>query len=119
MMENRSLVITRLASLNPGIAPLWAHLPQGPGAETTVETPAGFAGYIFPDIGGGFYHYNGSLTTPPCSEGVQWYIRKTPTRFSRDQIATFTAVYDHNNRPAQSLNERTLYIDENPTVIIH
>jgi carbonic anhydrase len=37
------------------------------------------------------------------SEGVKWYVRKTPTSFSKDQIAAFTTVYDHNNRPVQAL----------------
>jgi carbonic anhydrase len=103
---------------NPGIAPLWAQLPEAPGTETTVQIPAGFADYIFPDVGTGFYHYVGSLTTPPCSESVKWYVRKTRTQLSKDQIAAFTAVYDHNNRPVRALNERTVYLDENPTVII-
>jgi carbonic anhydrase len=104
---------------NSGITPLWAHLPEGPGAETTVEVPAGFADHIFPEAGSGFYHYVGSLTTPPCSEGVQWFVRKTPTSLSTEQIAEFTTVYDHNNRPVQALNERALYLDENPTVTIN
>ncbi len=104
---------------NPGITPLWAHLPKGPGAETTVEISAGFAEHLFPEAGSGFYHYDGSLTTPPCSEGVKWYVRKTPTQLSKDQIAEFTAVYDHNNRPLQVLGERALYLDENPTVTIN
>jgi carbonic anhydrase len=104
---------------NPAITPLWAQLPEAVGTETTVQIPAGFADYIFPDVGTGFYHYGGSLTTPPCSEGVTWYVRKTFTTLSKEQIAAFTAVYDHNNRPVQALNERTLYLDENPTVNIH
>ncbi len=104
---------------NPGITPLWAHLPQGPGTETTIEIPPGFADFIFPDVGTGFYHYGGSLTTPPCSEGVKWYVRKTPTSLSKDQIAAFTAIYDHNNRTVRALNARTVYLDENPTVTIH
>jgi len=104
---------------NPGIAPLWAQLPEAPGTETTVQIPAGFADYIFPDVGTGFYHYVGSLTTPPCSESVKWYVRKTRTQLSKDQIAAFTAVYNHNNRPVRGLNERTVYLDENPTVIVH
>ncbi len=49
---------------------------------------------------------------PPCSEGVKWYIRKTPTQLSKAQIEAFTAVYDHNNRPVQALNDRTLYLEE-------
>ncbi len=104
---------------NPGIAPLWAQLPEGRGTEATVRVPAEFADRIFSGDATGVYQYSGSLTTPPCSEGVQWYIRRTPTQFSKDQIATFTAVYDHNNRPVQALNERSLYLDENPTLIIH
>ena len=104
---------------NPGITPLWAHLPHGPGTETTIEIPAGFANHIFPEAGSGFFHYDGSLTTPPCSESVKWYVRKTPTQLSKDQIAAFTAVYDHNNRPLQALGNRALYLDENPTVTIN
>jgi carbonic anhydrase len=103
---------------NPGIAPLWAQLPEGPGTEKSVQIPAGFADYIFPDVGSGFYHYDGSLTTPPCSEGVKWYVKKTPTELSNAQIGAFTSIYNHNNRPVQTLNERTLYLDENPSVII-
>jgi carbonic anhydrase len=104
---------------NSGITPLWAHLPEGPGAETTVEVPAGFADHIFPEAGSGFYHYVGSLTTPPCSEGVQWYVRIRPTPLSREQIAAFKAHYDHNKRPVQVLNERSLHVDENPTVRVY
>ncbi len=111
-------VLIEEGAANPGIAPLWAQLAAAPGSETTVRIPAEFADHIFPDDAVGAYHYRGSLTTPPCSQGVNWYIRKTPTQFSQEQIAEFTAVYDHNNRPVQALNTRTLYLDENPTVTI-
>jgi carbonic anhydrase len=50
---------------------------------------------------------------------VKWYVRKTPTPLSKDQIAAFTATYDHNDRPVQARNDRTLYMDENPAVTIH
>ena len=70
-------------------------------------------------VGSGPYHCDSSLTTPPCSEGVKWYVRKMPTQLSMDQIAAFTAIYDHNNRPVQTLNERTLYRDDNPNVSVH
>ena len=103
---------------NPGIEPLWANLSAGAGTEVAIEVPAEFAEHVFPNVGSGFYHYDGSLTTPPCSEGVNWYVRRTPTQLSKEQIAAFTAVYDHNNRPVQALNDRTLYVDENPSVVI-
>jgi carbonic anhydrase len=111
-------VLIKEGAENQGIAPLWAHLPEGPGAETTVQIPAVFAQQVLPDVGSGFYHYDGSLTTPPCSEGVKWYVRLTPTEFSESQIAAFTAEYDHNNRPVQALNERTLYKDASPSVTV-
>ncbi len=111
-------VLLEEGAANPGIAPLWAQLPHAAGTETTVEIPAGFAAHIFPRVGTGFYHYDGSLTTPPCSEGVKWYVRKMRTQLSTDQIAAFTAVYDHNNRPVQALNERTLYRDDKPKVTV-
>ena len=72
-----------------------------------------------PDVDAtGICHCDGSLTTP-CSEGVKRYVRKTPTQLLKNQIAAFTAIYDNNSRPVQALNESTLYLDENPTVIIH
>jgi carbonic anhydrase len=112
-------VLVEEGAPNPGVAPLWAQLAEVPGTETTVELRAEFAEPVFPDVGSGFYHYVGSLTTPPCSEGVLWYVRKTFTTLSKEQIAEFTAVYNHNNRPVQARNDRALYLDENPTVNIH
>lgn len=48
-----------------------------------------------------YYHYVGSLTTPPCTEGVQWYILKAPMTASKVQILDMRAYYDHNYRPVQ------------------
>ena len=104
---------------NPGMEPLWKQLGNDPGTATSVQIPADFADHIFSGGASAVYHYDGSLTTPPCSEGVKWYIRKTPAQLSKEQIAAFKAVYDHNNRPVQALNKRTLYLDENPSLNIH
>lgn len=111
-------VLVEEGAPNPGIAPLWAQLREAPGTETTVEIGDEFAEPVFPNVSSGAYHYVGSLTTPPCSEGVQWYVRRTFTSLSKEQIAEFTAVYDHNNRPVQQLYDRTLYRDDNPNVTI-
>ncbi|MCZ6712124.1 MAG: carbonic anhydrase family protein, partial [Gammaproteobacteria bacterium] len=104
---------------NSVIAPITEQLTHLTDNAATVEIPAGLADAIFPSGSSGFYHYDGSLTTPPCSEGLKWYVSKTPTLLSKDQIAAFTAIYDHNNRPVQPLNARTLYRDENPIVTVH
>jgi len=104
---------------NAGIAPLLAQVAQAPGTAATIRMPVDFAEHVFTGGVTGIYHYSGSLTTPPCSEGVNWYIRQTPTELSKEQIAEFTEVYDHNNRPVQALNERTLYLDENPSLTVY
>ena len=57
-----------------------------------------------------YYSYMGSLTTPPCTEGVQWLVMKTPVEISRDQVAHFTALYPMNARPLQAQNDRLIKI---------
>jgi carbonic anhydrase len=52
------------------------------------------------------YHYTGSLTTPPCTEGVQWFVLNTPVEVSKGQILQFRSAYSRNNRPLQPLNGR-------------
>ena len=111
-------VMIKEGAPNPSIAPLWAQLAEAPGTEATLRIPAEFGEHLFTGEASGVYHYDGSLTTPPCSEGVKWYIRNTPTQLSKQQIAAFTAVYDHNNRPVQVLNNRTLYLDKEPNLTI-
>lgn len=55
-----------------------------------------------------FYRYAGSLTTPPCSEGVVWNVMKTPVEVSADQLQALTERYAGNNRPVQSLDTRAV-----------
>jgi len=55
-----------------------------------------------------YYHYSGSLTTPPCSEGVAWFVMKTPIEVSATQVEQCTAAMHHNARPAQSLHDRVV-----------
>ncbi len=55
-----------------------------------------------------YFHYVGSLTTPPCSENVQWYLLKQPAQASKDQIEAFRKYYVDNERPVQELHDRTI-----------
>lgn len=57
------------------------------------------------------YHYSGSLTTPPCTENVEWFVLKTHVPASAQQIAKFRKYYQGNNRPLQPLNDRELVVD--------
>ena len=55
-----------------------------------------------------YYHFEGSLTTPPCTEGVTWIILKEPVEIAKSQLDKFTTLLKthHNNRPIQPINDR-------------
>ncbi len=55
-----------------------------------------------------FYHFKGSLTTPPCSEGVNWFVLKDAINVSADQVKAFVATVGQNARPVQALNKRSV-----------
>ncbi len=57
-----------------------------------------------------FYLYSGSLTTPPCTEGVNWYVLKNPIQLSQNQITAFEAFYSDNARHHQALNGRSVLL---------
>jgi carbonic anhydrase len=57
-----------------------------------------------------YYAYMGSLTTPPCSEGVHWQILKQPVEISKGQLAAFRKLYRMNARPVQPLNGREVEV---------
>lgn len=55
-----------------------------------------------------YYHYLGSLTTPPLTENVEWYVMANPVEVSAEQIAAFNEYYEGNNREVQPLGERSV-----------
>jgi len=59
-----------------------------------------------------FYHYMGSLTTPPCAEGVHWYVAKNHAPVTSDAIKAFKSKFsEDDNRPTQPLNGRTVVLN--------
>ena len=66
-----------------------------------------------------YFHYIGSLTTPPCSEDVQWYLLKTPVEASKEQIAAFRKYYVDNERPVQELFDRSIEANVITSYSIH
>ncbi|MCA8277895.1 carbonic anhydrase family protein [Burkholderia sp. AU30280] len=66
------------------------------------------AARLMPDDLDSYYHYLGSLTTPPLTENVEWYVLQEPVELSQADIAAFTQHYSHNARATQPLNGRPL-----------
>jgi len=57
-----------------------------------------------------YYYYNGSLTTPPCTQIVSWYVLKEPMEASKEQIEKFSKILDQNYRPVMPLNGRKVVL---------
>jgi carbonic anhydrase len=92
---------------NESLAQAWAHMPEQAGDRHSLSPNVAAEGILPSERA--YYRYNGSLTTPPCSEGVRWFVMKEPVTASKAQIAQFTEVMPHpNNRPVRPLNARTI-----------
>jgi carbonic anhydrase len=90
---------------NQSIAKAWSHMPGKAGDKRNLPSAVSAEG-ILPS-NRDYYRFNGSLTTPPCSEGVWWLVMKEPVTASKEQIDKFSQVMGHpNNRPLQPLNAR-------------
>lgn len=84
--------------------PFMSTLPTTKGQ--TVKTPTTYTVKdVFP-ASLGHYQYDGSLTTPPCSKGVNWIVLRQTMTASAAQITQFKTIMKQNNRPVQSLNGR-------------
>jgi len=55
-----------------------------------------------------YFHFMGSLTTPPCTEGVKWFVLKQSATVSARQLSALTSIYRHTNRPVQMTNGRSV-----------
>lgn len=108
-------VLLKAGKANPTIRQLWEHMPK---IESKVLTDFSHqeeeipgveidpAGLLPDDVA--YYTYMGSVTAPPCTEGVRWYVLKTPMDISTKQIEAFAKLYPHDVRPLQSLNGRVV-----------
>ena len=96
---------------NAAYAPIWEQLPAEAGAHSSLAALTLDVDALLPERRS-VLRYTGSLTTPPCSEGVRWLVLSEPVELSPEQIAAFSALYDHNNRPTQPLHGRSLVLEE-------
>lgn len=103
-------VLINAGSHNQAFDPVWAELPDEVGEEIHLEDVQINVDDLLPsDLG--TYRYRGSLTTPPCSESVSWFVAVDPIELSAEQIGQFTAIISGNNRPTQDLGGRDLQVD--------
>jgi carbonic anhydrase len=92
---------------NPLINQVWTYMPLDAG--DAVRMPEGLVdmNQLLPQDQR-YYQFLGSLTTPPCTEGVLWLVLKRPMTLSREQLKLFGQLYPNNARPLQPVNGRPI-----------
>ena len=103
-------VLIDVGRINTAFASFWHYLPSASGESKQIKEIILNASNLLPSTKH-TYRYTGSLTTPPCSEGVKWFVLTTPVEMSQSQIAAFKTILFGNNRPVQPLNDRELLVD--------
>jgi carbonic anhydrase len=93
------------AAPNPLIDKVWTYMPLDAGDRVRMPRELLNMNELLPSDQR-YYQFMGSLTTPPCSEGVLWMVLKQPMTISRNQLRLFTQLYPLNARPVQPLNGR-------------
>ena len=90
---------------NKALEKAWAQMPKKEGDKLILSS--GISPREILPRHRDYYRFNGSLTTPPCSEGVRWLVMKHPISASKEQIEEFAHLMHHpNNRPVQPVNAR-------------
>lgn len=92
---------------NATLDEFWNQMPLAAGETVTLSDAVNVKDLL--PYNRSYYRFSGSLTTPPCSEGVTWLVIKEPVTVSEEQLARFTqAVGPISNRPVQPLNARVV-----------
>lgn len=102
-------VLLQPGAPNAALDTLLAHLPARAGETLTVDAPEVDLATLLP-AQRRYYDFEGSLTTPPCSEGVHWMVLAQPLTLSPDSIRAFRRLYPANARPVQPINGRTVRV---------
>jgi len=99
-------VLFKEGAHNEELDAIWKNFPRTTGEEVKVSDAKIDPSTLLPKQRT-HYHYMGSLTTPPCSEGVNWNVMNTPITASKEQLMRFTKLYSANYRPVQPLHNRS------------
>jgi carbonic anhydrase len=95
---------------NATVAALWEHLPTAAGATEKVTGLVNAGGLLPADRG--YWTYAGSLTTPPCTEGVRWFVMEQDLGVSREQVRQFSGLFRMSSRPLQDTHGRKIEANE-------
>ncbi|WP_420238917.1 carbonic anhydrase [Telmatobacter bradus] len=95
---------------NALLSTLWQHLPTAPGKSEIITEPINPGGFLPQDRG--YWTYTGSLTAPPCTEGVRWFIFQQDMTMSRSQFKLANALLHVNARPLQDAHGRHIEASE-------
>jgi carbonic anhydrase len=90
----------------PVVQTVWNNLPLEKGDEVSTRAVLDLNHLLPPDRG--YYTYMGSLTTPPCTEGVLWMVMRQPVPVSPTQVEIFSRLYPMNARPIQQASGRMI-----------
>jgi carbonic anhydrase len=101
-------VLMTVGAENPFIQALWNHIPLVAGQAMASAADIAIDLNRFLPKERQLYNYMGSLTTPPCSEGVQWFVFKEPVEVSPEQLRTFARLFPNNARPIQPTHDRLI-----------
>jgi carbonic anhydrase len=99
-------VLLERGSALPLVQAVWNNLPLEKGEELAARATIDLQALLPAERS--YFTYMGSLTTPPCSEGVLWMVMKTPMPISAEQISVFARLYPMNARPVQSASGRLI-----------
>lgn len=101
-------VFYNIGKQHPTMQTIWDNIPAETGREKTIPSIKVNAVDLLP-ANGSYFYFDGSLTTPPCTEGVRWYVLKNAPDVSKAQVEKFLAVIGANARPVHPLYGRTVY----------
>lgn len=93
---------------NPALKAIWQQIPSSDSRTSQISDLTINALQLLPENSRHYYRYQGSLTTPPCSEIVTWLVLKQPISVSKSQLSSFEQIIGNNARPIQALNQRAL-----------
>jgi carbonic anhydrase len=113
--DGKIAVVAVLMTENRGqpnalLSTLWPSMPKVVGQTAKISDMVNPGAFLPADRG--YWTYTGSLTAPPCTEGVKWLIFQQQMPLSREQLRAFSAIYPVNSRPLQDLHGRKIEASE-------